>query len=137
MSDDAQLSRREALKLALATAVLMLSSSQLPAAAALRRAERSLLPIQLTTLLSNRQSAAALGRAYLAAYPHEQQVAALLNQIATSAAARDTAWPGQSLRDLLGQMLTDDFAADRVVILQGWVLSVTEARLCALALLLA
>ena len=54
-----------------------------------------------------------LGAAYLRAYPDDP----LTTILADDVAAR----------------VRDDFADGRVVVLNGWMLSITEARLCALA----
>ena len=71
--------------------------------------------------LSAHQAAArTIGAAYLRAYP------------------RDTLADARVIADLpraqIAARVREDFAAGRVVMLDGWMLSVTEARLCALTL---
>jgi hypothetical protein len=70
-----------------------------------------------------------LGRAYLAATPTERSAAELTRLLL----------PGQSagldddtLRDRLRAQVLDDFTAGRVTLVDGWILSLTEARQCAL-----
>lgn len=64
--------------------------------------------------------ARAIGAAYLRAYPDDP--------LADAHAAAYLA------RSQLAARVRDDFAAGRVVMLDRWMLSVTEARLCALTL---
>jgi len=89
---------------------------------------------RLAALLRHRGSAERVGREYLKARPQEACAANLVTQLT---------------RDLKLQVLSDgdlrahfnkrskaDFSARRVVKLDGWILSETEARLCALTSLL-
>jgi len=71
-------------------------------------------------LLANSTAAHAIGAAYLRAYPND-----------TLASVPATA---RLPRTLVATRVSEDFASGRVVMLEGWMLSVTEARLCALAL---
>jgi len=71
-----------------------------------------------------------LGAQYRAAVPKENSATAL------RAAISDTAQHGFRLpwarRASLNDQVRDDFAAGRTVLVDGWVLSATEARQCAL-----
>lgn len=139
MSDDTALSRREVLKFALTATVSLFVRSQLPGVTVLQRGQQSLLPMRLAALLTHKESAKVIGIAYVQKYPQEAGVRILLDQIASSPAVGDVGLFGaadQNLRELLERMIREDFAVDRVVKLQGWILSATEARLCALAALL-
>jgi hypothetical protein len=81
--------------------------------------------------------AVAVGRAYLRTTPAERDPA-LLAELICAADARGalaTADPVE-LRHRLLLELRRDFSAGRVVLVRGWVLAATEARLCALAALL-
>ena len=52
----------------------------------------------------------------------------------------ERSWPSRALlasRPQLAELVADDFARGPVVLVQGWVLSATEARQCALFSLLA
>jgi hypothetical protein len=93
---------------------------------------------RLLGVLSRSDSAAVIGRAYLAGHPDEAEVDRLV-------AALDTALQhhhdssgrveGMELKGALSRLIRDDFAERRVVHVEGWVLSRSEARLCALAAL--
>ena len=67
------------------------------------------------------QSAAAVGEAYLSGHPQEADATLLAGALA----------PGGDVR----HQVRADFAAGRVVRVDGWLLALTEARLCALAAL--
>jgi hypothetical protein len=139
MNEDHAVSRREFLMLAAAAAASLLVRSQLPGVMALRSGQQALLPTQLAALLRHQASAKVIGREYLSKYGQEADARVLLDHIAASLAVSDVgrfAATGQGLRELLDRTVREDFAVDRVVMLRGWVLSVTEARLCALAALL-
>jgi len=76
----------------------------------------------------------AIGLHYRRLVPGENQVPALHGAIlATRPWPSRVPWPvGPSIAD----MVHDDFAAGRTIVVQGWVLSVTEARQSALFSLL-
>jgi hypothetical protein len=97
------------------------------------RAER------LLTALGRPESAAVVGRRYLAAHPQEADRASLAAQLDADLRCQDCD-PLQAdrpaLRAGLSRQIRIDFARSRVVRVEGWVLSVTEARLCALAALM-
>jgi hypothetical protein len=61
------------------------------------------------------ESAAVIGRAYLEIAPDDAAASRLL--------------PGD--HDALRERIVDDFASGRTVRIDGWILAVTEARLCA------
>jgi len=139
MSDDRVFSRREAIKFAVAATVTALVRAQLPGVAALQRTQEALLPARLAALLAHPESAKVIGGEYLLKYPQEADLDTLLDQIASRIVASDVGLftiTDQHLREQLDGMIRADFAVDRIVKLRGWVLSVTEARLCALATLL-
>jgi hypothetical protein len=139
MSDNRMFSRREAIKFAVAATVAVFAQSQLPGAAVLPHTQPALLPARLSALLAHTESANVIGGEYLRQYPQEAHVDVLLDQIAGRMAARDVGLfspTDQELRQQLDGVIRADFAADRIVKLRGWVLAATEARLCALAVLL-
>jgi hypothetical protein len=139
MSDNPTLSRRDVFKVAVAATVSLFVRSQLPGVAALQRAQQALLPVRLAGLLAHTESAKAIGSEYLRLYPQHAKIEVLLDQIASRLAASDVGLfsiTDHSLREQLDGMVRADFAVDRVVKLRGWVLSATEARLCALAALM-
>ncbi len=100
--------------------------------------QQDLLRARLSGLLRHTDSARIVGREYLHRYPQEATVSVLLDLIAADGAGGQAALskgPDDELRALLDHKMRQDFADEKVVQLQGWVLSVTEARLCALTAL--
>jgi len=86
---------------------------------------------RLVGLLHDGESARAVGRAYLLQEPAEADVThlmALLDPVGV--AARGEA---ELLRQTIAARHRNDFGCGRTVILDGWILSRTEVRLCALA----
>jgi hypothetical protein len=94
---------------------------------------------RLVVIFRQQTSAAAVGRAYLAGHPGEAGIDHLV--IGLRAALRrwdcepDRADP-ITLRAAMSRLVKEDFARSRVVQVDGWVLSLSEARLCGLAALL-
>ncbi len=78
-------------------------------------------------LLGNREAAARVGLAYLAQVPEEADRDVLLVRLALP--------PGQDPASVVTARKREDFRCGRVVRLENWVLSSTEARLCALVAL--
>lgn len=72
----------------------------------------------------------AIGRRYREGFPEASDAAALRTAILVHGES-GPAHPGW-----LQQQIHDDFAAGRTVLLDGWMLSITEARQCALFSLL-
>jgi hypothetical protein len=100
---------------------------------------RSDLARTLVATLRRPDSAAAVGRAYLARYPTEAAPARLVAGIIDGweRDGFDAARAGRrALRRRLGEQVRRDFARGRVVSVDGWVLSASEARLFALAAVL-
>jgi hypothetical protein len=77
-------------------------------------------------LLRNPRSAAAVGARYVRDHPEERRAA-----IALAGACADEAREGWRWRRQLQLEGAQDFASGRVARVDGWVLSRTEARLCA------
>lgn len=115
------------------------------AAASLARPALALVPAEpgqapleraLLRLLSDPEGAAAAGREYLAQAPGEADADRLLEGLA---GPRRAEWPALAeggagaLRRALRERHAEDLAAGRVARVRGWVVSRTEARLCALA----
>lgn len=94
---------------------------------------------RLVRSFSSPESAAELGRAYLATASRESSPALLVDRIAAGLPngykVLRMADDGQ-LKSLLARRLKEDFMAGNTVTVDGWVISQTEARLCALAALL-
>jgi len=93
------------------------------------------LAADLVRIFDGHQSSAqAVGREYLRHMPTEASVTRLVCLIC----AEDSQPPPigrncQAIRDWACTKSRDDFRSGRVVEIQGWILSATEARLCALA----
>lgn len=90
---------------------------------------------RLAGLLADPDSAAAVGRAYLDSVPAEADWRVLVRRLSASLGQRGRALGDDELRHLLARQIDRDFADERVATVQGWVLSVTELRLCALCAL--
>lgn len=103
-----------------------LASLLLPAGAAQARTPAA----RYVAALSDRASARRIGRAYLAAYPAEADAPRLTAQLAQALGA---ARGRRDLRLALRRAVRDDMRHGRSVLVDGWVLARTEARLCALA----
>jgi hypothetical protein len=93
---------------------------------------------QLVGVLVHKDSADVVGRAYLAERPAEADSLILFDLIcgAEPEARPDLARTDrQALGQWLGRRQREDFDRGRIVKVNGWILSETEARLCALAAL--
>lgn len=87
------------------------------------------LPALLTGM--GRERIVRIGRAYLASFPTESTV-----ELLRAAIHKDLApWPWSSTMSV-NDRVVDDFTQMRTVVVDGWMLSVTEARQCALYTLL-
>jgi hypothetical protein len=98
---------------------------------------------RLIALFKHQQSARVIGNAYLRQHPEEAALSLLLKNVIAATPADGfgrgfdadrlrTADEGE-LREAIERRVRQDFAGDSVVKVDGWILSVTEARLCALA----
>ncbi|MCI0561766.1 MAG: hypothetical protein MN733_25040 [Nitrososphaera sp.] len=108
----------------------------------LRVLDHSAIPISvsvnLTNVFSHKKSARMVGLEYLRSVPGEADINLLVKLICSFKAERYTMITkanAEELRRLLLKQFRKDFAQSRVVKVQGWILSETEARLCALAAL--
>jgi hypothetical protein len=139
MSDDAGMTRREFLLLSAGAGVAWLLRSTLPWSQPGAISNQWALSLHLTALLRHRESARIIGREYLRQYPHESDTQMLAGLIATACGGCDAPLLEAAEKEpqsLLEQTLRRDFEAEKVVKIQGWILSTTEARLCALAALI-
>jgi hypothetical protein len=94
--------------------------------------------VALLAAFSRPESAAAVGRAYLSGHPADADEIRLAADLADALRSRGcdplTAPPAR-LRAAIADQIRADFASGQVVSVEGWVLSRSEARLCALAAL--
>lgn len=84
------------------------------------------------------QAARAIGHAYLREVPGESNAGILAEMIVRSGPVRLRRLDSLSKKDLmdtLRALIRQDFVSENTVMLDGWVLSRTEARLCALCAL--
>jgi hypothetical protein len=95
-------------------------------------------PVWLPRITGERDAVLRVGRAYLDAHASERDTERLLASV-------DQALAGQQGQDFeptedsarmitaLKRVVVDEYVSDQVTLLQGWVVSLTEARLYALA----
>lgn len=97
------------------------------------------LMLRLASVLEHRESAAIIGEEYLRCVPEEHNVDVLVDLVCSPGGGeqRELMYSGdaKALRAILSSRQRDDFANDRTIMVQGWILSTTEVRLCALAAL--
>jgi hypothetical protein len=113
---------------------------RLPAILGQRDTAHSLDPLswKLAHFFLHKKSAKKIGLEYLRCVPREADTHLLTDLICSSQEER---WAqlahadGRMRRELLLHQQRQDFAHGRIVKVQGWILSETEVRLCALAAL--
>ena len=94
--------------------------------------------MRLAGLFARGQSAPRIGRVYLRQAPGERDATTLVRLVAGSLAVDVGALPrmdGGALRQRIERRIRQDFAESRTTSVEGWVLSVTEARLYAVTAL--
>jgi hypothetical protein len=97
-----------------------------------------LLASKLANFFHNKESARIVGLEYLRVVPMEADVRQLTKLICSHWQDRydETAYADiAQIKQILLRQQRDDFEKDRIVKVHGWILSETEARLCALAAL--
>jgi hypothetical protein len=109
----------------------------LPASVLAQPAENISLPLlsRLGRFFANRESARVIGQRYLELAPSEADPERLMALICHSDEnrARLAHANTEQLREILLDQQRMDFVRGRTVMIDGWVLSETEVRLCALA----
>jgi hypothetical protein len=93
---------------------------------------------RLVTLLKHEESARIIGHEYLRMAPHEANVHVLLGLISlghTDSSIGTSDQNPESLREQLQLRTCRDFEEGQIVKIRGWMLSLTETRLCALVAL--
>jgi hypothetical protein len=96
------------------------------------------LSSKLANFFHNKESARAIGLAYLRTVPEEANARQLTHFICSSWEQRYDEMvhaDAAKIKTILLRQQREDFEKGRIVDLQGWILSETEARLCALAAL--
>jgi len=85
---------------------------------------------QTLSRLQDENTLVAIGKAYGAAHSDEYSLRKLQRNLAANNFSSDT--PPNKIFATLDKAIQEDFDSGNIMILQGWVLSVTEARQCAL-----
>ena len=104
--------------------------------------ERSLddpLTWRLATFLKDTEGVNIIGQSYLEDFPEENDPYIIVRRIKMShpvTTARLRTVKESDTGTLIADMVTEDFQKENIVNLNGWILSNTEARLCALTSLL-
>jgi hypothetical protein len=131
--------RREALKaLAGLFAMPLTAWNGALAAATIHDRDITISAAKIIDLFSDKTSARVIGSHYLSQNPAEASVNALIEKLSVDLPGVRAGFAGQphaSLAELFAQRVRREFESGSVVRIQGWVLSVCEARLCALAAL--
>lgn len=99
--------------------------------------EHRVLAARIARCFRHKASARTIGRAYLVQAPHEAEVELLLERILASMGATG-GYRSRDVRLLFKQIhraVRQDFEGGHTIRLKGWILSQTEARVCALAAL--
>jgi len=85
---------------------------------------------QTLSRLQDENTLVAIGKAYGAAHPDEYSLRKLERKLAENNLSSDT--PANKIFTAVDKAIQTDFDSGNIMILQGWVLSITEARQCAL-----
>jgi hypothetical protein len=96
------------------------------------------LALNMVEFFAFKDSAAVVGREYLRSVPDEADASLLVDLICAHRAGGRTSLIGTDIvemREWLRKQQQQDFEQGHVVKVKGWILSVTEARLSALAAL--
>jgi hypothetical protein len=96
------------------------------------------LSSKLANFFHNKESARAIGLAYLRTVPEEANAQQLTQLICSSWEQRYDELVhanAAKIKTILLRQQRQDFEKGRIIELEGWILSETEARLCALAAL--
>jgi len=93
---------------------------------------------QILSLITTRRNIKVLGRTYMERFPGESNYNVLFNLLSGKQLNSKLMHESDTrlIRSKLNARIVDDFHNERTLILNGWVLSVTEARQCALYYLL-
>lgn len=130
----ARITRRGWLKLVAGTvgAFAFSQNAWLPWNSPSRRHDEEILWGHVQRILNHPESAAVIGRKYLQCRTCEADAGLLTKLIAggVELVTLESDTGSEKLRKILRSRIREDFLNDRVVTLEGWVLSLTEARLC-------
>jgi hypothetical protein len=93
---------------------------------------------QVLALITSRRNIKLLGKTYVQLFPGESNYNVLFNLLTDKQSNSNMMYESDTkmIRSRLKTKITADFQNDRIMVLEGWVLSLTEARQCALYYLL-
>jgi hypothetical protein len=135
MRNATALTRRKFLFLGGAIGGCLLATPGLTWLASVWQKRERALRSRLIALFHNQPSARVIGSSYLQQHPQEANVSLLLKRVVPQAFDPLNSAGDRELMNLLQRRIRQDFREEKVVKLRGWILSATEARLCALAAL--
>ena len=90
------------------------------------------LTLRVAAVFTDRKSANAVGEAYLHVHPGEDDERRLVRLLRASNSAWSRSFSPTAIRTLGREQARRDYAAGRLTVVDGWYLSQTEARMCAL-----
>jgi hypothetical protein len=131
-------SRRRLLQAGLGVAALAAGMSHLERLVPWRLRRARSETRRVAVQLANTDNARAIGRSYLRLCPQEASADILERHIARRCDAISSGEGARAAGDgrtRFANAVARDFAEERIARVDGWILSVTEARLCALAAL--
>jgi hypothetical protein len=137
MSGHSTMDRRSVLLGALAAALALALAPLRPWRVLVETLPRETLASRLTGLLSDLESAHVVGRAYVRDMSAESTSRRLVDAIAAGVPGGRNVLRAASnadLRKLILARIRQDFVDGDIVTLDGWIVSKTEGRLCALTL---
>jgi hypothetical protein len=132
---DADPLRRRLLASAPWLAIIVLGGARLGQAAP-RAAVNAAGSAAVHSLLAHVDSAVAVGREYLRHHPDERDLARIRHGLSGALGGPVETLDPAVLRERVRRRVRQDFAEDRIALVDGWILSITEARICALAALI-
>jgi hypothetical protein len=100
-----------------------------------RSGEKYLATPDLLTHILEKEALADVGSAYLHQAPSEQGVDKLISLLLTEANVSQSS-DEAAIKSFLLNKISEDFSTNKIVVVKGWILSVTEARQSALFYLL-
>ncbi|HLZ16514.1 MAG TPA: hypothetical protein VKQ08_05715 [Cyclobacteriaceae bacterium] len=95
--------------------------------------DRVLAQPKFLSMLCDSDTIRTLGRAYLKLKPDETRNEVLINDLLAEESPKDSLKTEDMtlVESQIEKRIKQDFDADDIVLVQGWVLSITEARQCA------
>ncbi len=138
MSEERSINRRSFIISAIYFCTWSLIQPPLKWTAPLKQDESSSFGSRMTNLLRHGESAKIIGIEYLKIAPYEADKQVLVDLLYigfTQANADAINADTTKLSQLLELRMRLDFEEEKIVKLRGWIVSLTEARLCALAAL--